>query len=626
MMVGDDLQDYEQLSLELDQHLGQPILFPMDTERVGGNLLPILSKGLYTESRHCVREYVQNGVDAGAKEVRIKITGNSIIIHDNGHGMTLESLMDARDFAISGKDFENYVGFRGIGIYSGFDLCNRLLITTKTQGEDHGCVLEFDFKSMKAQLASERQAPRSKRTPLTTLITNHSTFKRELGTEPEELHYTTVQLEDVSPVHIEPLSDRRALTKYIIQNLPIDFAEDFPFREELRKELERNIPGYNAVTIVLESDTQDPEIITRPSIANLGRPKAEYIRNKETNRPVAFYWATLHQGRTKIPDAYADYRGLVYKVKGFTIGDSHNVKKLFPKRGGGAHFDWYTGEVFVLDPEVIPNTERNGFETNHAKTQMEAAVRAVLRDLDLAADKHRTSMLAQAAFTEAYIEYLKIKAGIDSGTAGNLLEVYKHLGDLLEDLESRKSKVLPRTWKSEGEDGKTPAEIIEVIRQLETTVLHAINNPALVVEDIDDEFDSSIGDDESRISPVFLFPDATSPDAFPPATDVVRREIDGLTPHTTGDRDGGGDTDNATSRGPLSRSDQEKVPPGVDGQLRTSSLLAAIENAGWRVDEDCARMIHIVDACAADILAPQLDLYDDFLSMVEARLSAETMS
>ncbi len=81
-----DTSEYVQLSLQLDEHLGEAVAFPMDADRVGGNLLPILSKGLYTNPLHCMREYVQNAVDAGAREVTIQITGNSVIISDDGDG------------------------------------------------------------------------------------------------------------------------------------------------------------------------------------------------------------------------------------------------------------------------------------------------------------------------------------------------------------------------------------------------------------------------------------------------------------------------------------------------------------------------------------------------------------
>src|SRR6266487_5353947 len=63
-------------------------------EDIGGELLPILSKGLYTNPFHALREYVQNAVDADAKLIRIKLTGNSLLIHDDGIGMSLDDLVE----------------------------------------------------------------------------------------------------------------------------------------------------------------------------------------------------------------------------------------------------------------------------------------------------------------------------------------------------------------------------------------------------------------------------------------------------------------------------------------------------------------------------------------------------
>ena len=42
--------------------------FQLKPEDIGGELLPILSKGLYTDPLHAVREYVQNSVDADAQK------------------------------------------------------------------------------------------------------------------------------------------------------------------------------------------------------------------------------------------------------------------------------------------------------------------------------------------------------------------------------------------------------------------------------------------------------------------------------------------------------------------------------------------------------------------------------
>ncbi len=102
--------------------IGETLAVPVGNEEIGGELLNILSKGLYTNPLDAIREYVQNSIDAYANEVEIQVTGNSVYVLDYGMGMNREQLLQAREFGVSTKSIEQNVGFRGIGIYSGFDL------------------------------------------------------------------------------------------------------------------------------------------------------------------------------------------------------------------------------------------------------------------------------------------------------------------------------------------------------------------------------------------------------------------------------------------------------------------------------------------------------------------------
>src|SRR5258708_23037932 len=97
------LSFYELLNEQLDEQPGKLMKLPIDPNDVGGELLAILSKGLYTNPLDCIREYVQNTVDAKAANATIKITGNSVIIFDDGNGMNLEELLQARQFGLSIK-------------------------------------------------------------------------------------------------------------------------------------------------------------------------------------------------------------------------------------------------------------------------------------------------------------------------------------------------------------------------------------------------------------------------------------------------------------------------------------------------------------------------------------------
>lgn len=140
---GTKLMEAKQLEFDFLDDLApdQTSPIPVSNEGIGGELLNILSKGLYTNPLDAIREYVQNAIDANAQEVEIRITGNSVWIRDDGDGMTREQLLKSRDFGVSAKSIEENVGFRGIGIYSGFDLCERLVIRTKPELDDREYIL-----------------------------------------------------------------------------------------------------------------------------------------------------------------------------------------------------------------------------------------------------------------------------------------------------------------------------------------------------------------------------------------------------------------------------------------------------------------------------------------------------
>ena len=54
---------------------------------IGGELLPILTTGLYRDALDTLREYIQNSIDAKAKDIELKIDPDQIVITDSGTGM-----------------------------------------------------------------------------------------------------------------------------------------------------------------------------------------------------------------------------------------------------------------------------------------------------------------------------------------------------------------------------------------------------------------------------------------------------------------------------------------------------------------------------------------------------------
>ena len=68
---------------------------PLEPWEVGGELLDILSRGLYTDAKDALREYVQNSVDAVANNVHITIDGPVVTFAMTDMGWTLR-LYDGR--------------------------------------------------------------------------------------------------------------------------------------------------------------------------------------------------------------------------------------------------------------------------------------------------------------------------------------------------------------------------------------------------------------------------------------------------------------------------------------------------------------------------------------------------
>jgi Histidine kinase-, DNA gyrase B-, and HSP90-like ATPase len=582
-----------QLSLEelLDQQPNQPVEWEFGADDIGGDLIGILSKGLYPDPLDCIREYVQNAVDARAKTVTIKITGNSVTIKDDGLGMAVGDLRQARQLGLSNKSQAENVGFRGIGIYSGFDICNRLLVTTKRAGEAKARILEFQFGEMKAQLKAERDA-HATRTSLTRLITKYTHFRQE--DDQVDRHYTIVQLEELSKVHIGQLADHAQLRAYMLHNLPIDFADNFPYKEQINSQLESHVPGYNAIRVKLVTDFAPPEVIVRTNIPYLSEPIMGIITNTD-GREVAYYWACYHARGGVLPDEYEDYRGLVYKVKGFTIGNRSRLREYFPTARGTLYY-WCTGEVYVIDDNVTPNAARNDFEASPEKLQLETAVGDTLGSLNLIVERFQERNNADKEFEKAaaYLDDLEKKI------AGFNLRDCKEAHQLLE----RYLYSLPRKQKKTTLDANFAQETIRRTEALRDRVRQMIDHPdGPATQSPANKSSSAIAVAPTVSSTARATTTATRPAPSASSSERGPGAAAPLQPATNG-------------ASPLAA-----TPNAVSSLPPTRTLLQVFEQSVFDVGGSCTQLLHILDTSLSSVLTPEM--YERVLGDLEARLEDE---
>ena len=442
----------------LEQHRGKPVPLPAHVDDIGGELLSILSKGLYTNPLDCLREYAQNAVDANANIVTIKITGNAVSIHDDGDGMDANDMRQARKVGHSPKSIAQHVGFRGIGLYSGFDICRELSIHSSKAGSPHVFTMVFKFANMKAQLDRERsQPPGGHRTSLVELLSKHTEIMMAGQEVTPDRHWTLVTLQDVSPEHVARLSDGSALRNYLLSNLPIAFAKEFPFATEINTHLRENVRGYRPIRVSLQLPGGLPELVEKYSADerrfDLSPPEFHELKGSK-GEAIAYCWVSLNRepgsvdanrvstkrgGETGTPQ----YAGLIYKMKGFSIGDRNKLRTFFDRRP--QVYSWYTGEIYVTDPNVVPNAERNDFETSPAKQYLEAQFQTVAELLIRNADEFSARTTARKKIDEWTAEVEGVEkqfgpAGVDPslGQSAVALETVRTLMDIIDDVQKRK--------------------------------------------------------------------------------------------------------------------------------------------------------------------------------------------
>ena len=339
----------------------------LESWEVGGELLDILSRGLYSDAKDALREYVQNGVDAGANHILITVDGPQAVIRDNGRGMDAEGIRTARRFGMSEKSPREMVGYRGIGIYSAFGMCEEMRITSRRQGMDNLVGWVFQFGEMRRLLEADKASDARQGIGLPDLMYQYS----DLFTEPYrgdvDDHFTVVEIDGISEEYRAQLNNAAEVNNYLLNTIPVAFSKEEGYGRTVNDWLAEHV-GLNPVRISLRI-ADESEFDIEPLVAQ-GVYDAEFDWiSAPDGTALAFVWYTLSTtGRQLAAQDGLSVSGFLLKVKGFTLGDRLALKGLWPAVGGGTLYHHYTGEVHVVaTDQLYPNAARNDLESNPAR-------------------------------------------------------------------------------------------------------------------------------------------------------------------------------------------------------------------------------------------------------------------
>jgi molecular chaperone HtpG len=330
-----------------------------------GSVLEALSQGLYPDKRHVIREFVQNSYDglyelkkSHPKEVlrpiEVKVEPPSIFIGDFGIGMPEKKMREYRYLGYSEKERAEHAGFRGIGKYSAVAVADKIIVDSSPYGVPKRYHVVIQAGAMIAALSKD------KNTPLEQLLRELTELDEEEANSDE--HYTFVELHGVRK-DANTLFDEDALKRYLARTAPVPLDPEFRFSTEIEQKLSENIPDYLAVDLSLNGQK-----IYKPFLSRCREPEFDTVLYQD-DRPDLLAFAWFCQNEDKGQFNPKEDSGLVYRVKNLAVGDGQLTRRTLWKRTPERAF-YFFGEIHVLDPEVMPSSDRTDFEDNDARRRL----------------------------------------------------------------------------------------------------------------------------------------------------------------------------------------------------------------------------------------------------------------
>jgi len=362
---------------------------------VGKDLLELISSAMYINPMSIYREYIQNGIDAideavdaglmdvdtGRVDVQVDHAGRSIIVCDNGLGMTQKEFATRMlSFGGSHKRGTTLRGFRGIGRLASLGYCQEIIFETKSKNENIINKVIWDCRKLKAKLADPAVSY------LEELIQEVTEFSTTVCEEPTS--FFRVTLNKVVRIKNDFLLNEAEVESYISQVCPVPFLPDFKYEKQIFDILVGFPKATQAYKIFLNN-----EMIYRPFENSFMVNDTtldtfvdiEEIKVENNNGELAAVGWLLHHSYLGALKSQSPIRGLRARVGNIQIGDDTPFVEVFPEPRFNS---WTVGEVHIVDSQIRPNGRRDAFEIGTHSLQLQNNLKDIGK---LIANKCRTA-------------------------------------------------------------------------------------------------------------------------------------------------------------------------------------------------------------------------------------------
>ncbi len=359
------------------------MLFAAERAEIGGDILGLVTSGMYDTPLASVREYVQNSADAyasvgnfhGKLEVHTDVANLRLTIRDYGPGLSAdEAIIALLPIARSQKILGLHRGFRGIGRLSGLAFADSVKFVTRNETSEHAFSVTWDGACLREKVAQGE---------LASSAIKHSVSCMSIDAEEYPQTFFEVQIEGIARHAAPHLLNRERLRRYVAEVCPVPFGNKFPFSTEVAKYLgererimelqvhvdgepnriERGFTGSFKVSESREDLCRYIEFIEVPSIDGRGSAAAGWFAHSS-------YLGAIHKT--------AGIRGIRARVGNIQVGDESTMDLLFDE----SRFNrWCIGEIHILDRRILPNARRDYFEPNPHLRNLESKLAPHLKRL-----------------------------------------------------------------------------------------------------------------------------------------------------------------------------------------------------------------------------------------------------
>ena len=383
---------------------------------VGGDILRLVTAGMYDNPLVLFREYLQNAADSiassddgGAVQIDIDPLEACLTITDDGPGLThAEAVSRLIPIGNSGKNPAVDRGLRGIGRLSALAFADDVHFTTRTAGSEPVTRVSWSGRTLRDSRLQELDAA----TAIEECTSVHTLTE---GDWPDRFFQVTV--EHVTRNAASTLLNRDAVRTYIAEVCPVPISPAFPLATEVT-----NFLSGHTDHLVLDVRLDTDELpISRPFgnalpltdtyTAPFERLETRVIPRLDDGGAAAVLWLAHTPYAGSIPRRLG-VRGLRARAGNIQIGSEDVFSNHFHEtRFNG----WCVGEVHITDSRIVPNGRRDYFEPSPHLRNLENHIGAIAHEISARcrrASSHRNRLRqADVAIRQAESAQLLAQSG-----------------------------------------------------------------------------------------------------------------------------------------------------------------------------------------------------------------------